>query len=235
MREDGQRASAGLVLILAWLFTLTASAQQPSRWVLNAVLASDYRRHGLSQIDSGAAVQLGVDYSHHSGFFVGGSLNDIDRGRRFGSLQADGYVGFGWNLPAWDANVALHRYGYPDAIADYDYNELSASGVFRDRFIASVSYTDELAARWGAALDAEIGWIWPLREDVEVSATIGRFRAEGLGDARYTHWNLGASKIIRRFGVDLRYYGSSLSETLVIGDPAPRWVVSLSYALAGPR
>lgn len=242
MAETRQRWSMRLIWACVWLAgPVDALAQMRSVWQVDLTVASDYRRHGLSQLDSGVWAQAGIDYRHHSGFFVGGAITNVGyEPGRFGDTgrdsQVHAYAGFGWDLDAWDANAAMHRYRYPGSLVEYDYTELTMSGVFRERLVASLSYTDALFARWGAALDYELGLIWPLARDVELAATLGEFRARGLDDTRYTHWNVGLSKIVRRLGFDVRYYDGSLSRRLPIGEPGgQRWVLSISYAIDKSR
>ena len=226
----------GAGLLACVLIAVDASAQSHSDWQAQFTVASDYRHHGLSQLTSGVAAQAAVDYRHYSGLFVGGVVNNVDYTRgSFDSqrdVQVSAYAGFGWDFPAWDFNAALHRYAYPGAVVDYDYTAVAMSAIYRERVLASVSYTDALFALWGEALDYELGLIWSLAGETELTATVGRFRARALGDTEYTHWNVGVSKIHRRLGIDVRYYGNSESRALPIGDPSGRrWVLSMSYAV----
>ena len=213
-----------------------AAGQTRSEWQASFTLGSDYRRYGLSQLNSGVAVQAGIDYRHRAGWFAGAGVANVDYGfNRFDTgrdYQVDAYVGYGWDPPAWDLSVAAHRYRYPGAVVGYDYSALTVGAIYRERVVVSTSYTDALLARWGPALDAEVGLIWPLRLDAELSATLGRFDARERATWSYTHWNVGLSKVYRRLGIDVRYYGSSLEEALPIGDPTgPHWVLSMSYAV----
>ena len=43
-----------------------------------ATLTSDYPHRGISQTDESAALQVGVDYQHGSGFFAGGWVSNVD-------------------------------------------------------------------------------------------------------------------------------------------------------------
>lgn len=233
-RQWGLRRASWLLACL--LASFGASGQAPQDWHAHVTLANDYRRYGLSQVESGVAIQAGVDYRHHSGFFAGAVASNVDyltdrfTGRDGRQLSA--YVGFAWDLPAWDINTALHRYRYPSSLIGYDYTLVSTSGVFRERLVANLSYTDALLGRWGAALNYELGLFWPVARDTELTVSLGQFHADELADNEYTHWNVGLSRIVRRVGIDVRYYGNSATSPLPIGDIAgPRWVLSLSYAI----
>jgi hypothetical protein len=75
----------------------------------------------------------------------------------------------------------------------------------------------------------------PLRGDLELGVTLGRFAVENTS-VDFTHWNVGVSKVVKRVVVDLRYYESGYDGVGYLGDPdANQYVVSVSYALHGKR
>ncbi len=49
---------------------------------------------------------------------------------------------------------------------------------------------------------------------------------------KITHWNVGASKLVGRMAIDLRYYDGNYDWRNYLGDPnAENYVLSVSYAL----
>jgi hypothetical protein len=116
---------------------------------------------------------------------------------------------------------------------DYDYNELTFSTTFRSRFSYTAGYTDRLYSRPYSAWHHELGLAQPLRFDLELSAALGQFDADVPGyGVEYTHWNIGLSKVIRRFALDLRFFETTAEAASILGDPAgDAWVLSVSYGL----
>ncbi len=118
---------------------------------------------------------------------------------------------------------------------NYDYDELSATFGFRDRVFYTASYSDSYYAGPHSALDQEVSIAFPLRGNVEVGATLGKFSIAG-GALDLTHWNFGVSKLVRRVSFDLRYYDGNYPGLSYYGDPdANHYVLSISYALRAPR
>jgi uncharacterized protein (TIGR02001 family) len=200
-------------------------------------LANDYRQHGLSQLDSGASWQLGVDYEHASGFFVGGFAANVEYAAESTwpeqrDYVVDYYAGYGWGRHDWRFNVALGRYAYPDFSYDYDYNELTLSTTFRNRFSYTAGYTDGLYSRSYAAWYQEVGFAQPLRFDLELSTALGEFSDDFPGYEDYTYWNVGLSKVIGRVALDLRFFDATAEAPSLLGDPAgDAWVLSVSYGV----
>ncbi len=198
-------------------------------------LASGYWKHGLSQND-GAALQLGVDYQHQSGFFVGASAVNVEFAREYSvaqprDVEANVYAGFSRRHPTWSWNAGLGRYSYPGAARDYAYNDVSATFGFRDRVFYTAAYSNDYYGWRRSSLDQTLSTVFPLRGDFELGAAVGKFRVEYAGP-NITHWNVGVSKLVRQFAVDLRYYDGDYAWQSYYGDPdANHYVLSLSYAL----
>ncbi len=198
-------------------------------------LASGYWKHGLSQND-GASLQLGVDYQHQSGFFVGGGAASVEFAREYSTAQprdieANVYAGFSRRHPRWSWNAGLGRYAYPGAARDYAYNDVSATLGFRDRVFYTAAYSNDYYGWGNASLDQALSAVVPLRGDFEISAAVGKFRIE-YTELNITHWNVGMSKLVQKFAVDLRYYDGDYAWQNYYGDPhANHYVLSVSYGL----
>jgi uncharacterized protein (TIGR02001 family) len=199
-------------------------------------LSNDLRRHGLSQLATGASWQAGVDYEHASGFFAGAAVANVEyaldaRYAKPREHELAYYAGFGWERRRWSLHVSLGRYSYPDTSLDYDYDALSVSATFAGRLFYTASYTDRLYSSPYSARRHELGVAQPLQGNFEISAALGRFESQTIANGSYSHWNAGVSKILRRIGLDLRYHEASLGQVSYIGDPGgDRWVLSVSYA-----
>jgi uncharacterized protein (TIGR02001 family) len=198
-------------------------------------LASAYWKRGLAQND-GASARLGVDFEHHTGFYVGAWAENVDFAYEYSheqprDLEADIYAGYHRRQERWSWNVGLGRYLYPGTAIDYDYTEITGTVGFRDRVFYTASYSDGYYAGPHAGLDQQISVAYPLHGDFEVGAALGKFEiADGVLDV--THWNVGVSKLVRRLAFDLRYYDSDYPSVSYFGDPgANHLVLSITYAL----
>ena len=212
-----------------------ALAQPTSSLDVYVTLSSDYMNRGMSQTDGAGALQAGADYRHASGFFAGAWLSNVDfaseatrsRPREF---EVDYYVGYSRDRDRLSWAVTLARYAYPDISVSYDYTELSFSLSFKDRFSYQASHTDHLLSLGTNALNQELGMTLPLYRNFELGAAVGVFRSADLQEGEYTHFNLGVSKIFKRWTFDMRYYDTNYDRVTHLGKPADRqWVVSASY------
>jgi uncharacterized protein (TIGR02001 family) len=229
-----------LLCALGLAASATAEAQDAAVGVNGYLtLGNGYWSHGLSQND-GLSVQLGVDYQHSSGFFAGGWAANVDYAIEYSQEQprdvvVDAYAGYHARSEDWSWTVVLGRYFYPGTAIPYDYGEVGGTVGFRDRVFYTASYSPRFYAQGHAALNQELSLALPLRGDLELGATLGRFALADT-DVDYTHWNIGMSKVVRRVVVDLRYYASGYDRASWLGDPnANQYVISVSYALHGKR
>ena len=228
-----RRHAPSLVAIVALASTGVALAQAPESELNGYVtLSSGYWKHGLSQSD-GATLQLGIDYQHYSGFFAYARAMNVEYPQNFPGqtrdVEASAYVGYHDRGDRWSWTVSVGRYLYPDA-GDYDYGEWSANVGFRDRVFYSVSYNEEYYAGGPSALNQEVSLAFPLPANFEVGGAVGYF--DITDGVNITHWNVGASKLIGRMAIDLRYYDGNYEYRNYLGDPRARnYVLSVSSAL----
>jgi uncharacterized protein (TIGR02001 family) len=227
------RIAPSFAIVVALASVGAARAQAPESELNGYVtLSSGYWKHGLSQND-GATLQLGIDYQHHTGFFAYARAMNVEYPQNYPGqdrdVEASAYVGYHGRGDRWSWTGSVGRYLYPGA-GDYDYGEWSASVGFRDRVFYSASYNDEYYARGTSALNQEVSFAFPLPANFEVGGAVGYFDiSEG---ASITHWNVGASKLVGRMAIDLRYYDGNYEYRNYLGDPrAQNYVLSVSSAL----
>lgn len=224
----------------SWIAIVVAFAAAGSTRAQEAVstlngyvtLSNGYWKHGLAHTD-GASLQLGIDYQHYSGFFTYVRAMNVDYPQnlpdQYRDVEVNAYVGFHDRHERWSWTVSAGRYVYPGAEA-YDYGEWSASVGFRDRLFYTASYVDDYYAGDDSALNQEIALAFPLPKNFEVGGAVGYFDVAGGPGIR--HWNVGASKLLGRMAIDLRYYDGSYDWRSYLGDPdGQHFVLSLSYAL----
>jgi uncharacterized protein (TIGR02001 family) len=204
-----------------------------------ATLSTAYWKRGFAQNNS-ASAQLGIDFEHRNGFYVGAWATNVDFAREYSQdeprrVEADLYAGYHKRHEQWSWNVGLGHYLYPATAINYNYNELSATFGFRDRLFYSAAYSDSYYALGRASLNQEVSFTYPLRGNVEIGGGVGKFRING-DVLDVTYWNVGVSKLVRRVAFDLRYYDSSYQWLSYWGDPnANHFVLSVSYALGSRR
>ncbi|HSC16702.1 MAG TPA: TorF family putative porin [Gammaproteobacteria bacterium] len=231
------RVAPWVAIVVALASTCAARAQDPESELGGYVtLSSGYWRHGLSQSD-GASLQLGVDYQHHTGFFAYARAMNVEYPQNLPGqardVEVSSYVGYHDRGDRWSWTVSVGRYVYPDA-ADYNYDEWSASVGFRDRVFYTASYNDEYYARGSSALNQEVALAFPLPGNFEVGGAVGYF--DIAAGAKITHWNVGASKLLGRMAIDLRYYDGDYYYRNYLGDPrAQNYVLSVTSALKWKR
>lgn len=238
-------ARVGFALLLSGAVigaTATSAHAQPVESLVSGyvTLTSDYRRRGLSESGGDAAVQIGGDFQHTSGFFAGAWAARIDYARPedAGSarMKVGYYAGYSRRVARWSWVATGVRYAYPGSAYDYDYNELTATIGYRGRLFVTASYIDDLFGRGASAVHSEVGTALPLPRRLEIGAALGRVMSTDAG-LEYTHWNVGLSKTFsRRIGLDLRYYDADrryLQSPVVTADPGS-WVLSATYGF-GPR
>lgn len=227
------RVAPWVAIVVALVSTCAARAQDPESELGGYVtLSSGYWKHGLSQSD-GASLQLGVDYQHYTGFFAYARAMNVeypqDLPGQTRDVEVSSYVGYHDRGDRWSWTVSVGRYVYPDA-ADYNYDEWSASVGFRDRVFYTASYNDEYYARRTSALNQEVSLAFPLPGNFEVGGAVGYFDISA--GAKITHWNVGASKLLGRIAIDLRYYDGNYYYRNYLGDPrAQNYVLSVTSAL----
>lgn len=237
-RGSGAARRTAACLLCALGAAAAPAAAQPQTSQINAYLtvATDARARGLSQLDGDTAVRVGLDYEHARGFFAGGVVGNvsyaIDAGRaRPREELLELYTGYLWRGAEWGFTGSVGHYDYPDTAFDYDYTELAAVVDFRDRYFYRVAYTDDLLSLGYRALGHELGVSIALPADFELGASLGRLDARD-DPLEYTHYNIGVSRLVGRFGLDLRRYGTSREVVGYLGSSAAeQWVFSLSYAI----
>ena len=230
-------APSWVAVVVTLACSAAARAQDPVSDVNGYVtLSSGYWKHGLAQSD-GAALQLGIDYQHYTGFFAYARAMNVDYPQNYEGQSRDvewsAYVGYHNRRGYWSWTASLGRYGYPETDG-YDYDEVSGSVGFRDRVFYTASYNDEYYARGSSALNQEVSVSFPLPAEIEIGGAVGYFDVSG--GPKITHWNLGVSKLVGRTALDLRYYDGNYERRNYLGDPdADHYVLSVSYALRGKR
>jgi uncharacterized protein (TIGR02001 family) len=228
--------SLGTVLLL--LSGEIAHAQQSDASLrVSFSLGSDYKHNGLSLTNSDPTARFSADYEHPSGFFAGGFVSNVDfaaedsfrKPRRY---QANLYAGYFWRGTNWAANVSLARYLYPELIVSYDYTQASVNFSFQDKFFFGATRSSDYLSIYRNSYQYRVGVVQPTALDLEIGLNAGRFRSEGVFYTAYSFWDLGLSRALGRFALDLRYHDNTYRRASLLGDSGTdRWVFSVTTAL----
>lgn len=201
-------------------------------------VGTDARNRGLSQVyDDDTATEVGIDFYFPSRAFAGAAISNVSYPTRTQSLKSREYLiklyaGYGWERSNWNITTSLGYYRYPDTTIDYDYSDLTLVIGYRDRLFYNLSVSNDFLSSSNAAVNHEVGITWPLAWNIELSAALGEFDSRGPASS-YTHHNVGVTKLLGPFSLDLRRYDTSRE---VVGrwgsSAADDWVLSVSYAFS---
>ena len=204
------------------------------------LIGSDYKHNGLSLTNSAPTARVSVDYQHTSGFFVGGFVSNVEFAaeenfRKPRELEGNFYAGYTWRKSNWATNVSLSRYLYPDLIISYDYTQAAVNFSFKDKYFLGATRSTDYLSIYRSAYQYRAGIALPTVLDLEVGLNAGRFRSGGVFDIEYSYWDVGLSRAVGQFALDLRYHENTYDRASLIGDGGTdRWVFSAAIAIV-PR
>lgn len=233
-----EQAILTALALVALLSGIPAAQAQAERGAMHGTisLSSDYILNGLSQTYDEPSLRVSLDFEHESGFFAGGSLSNVgylaeERFQTPRDTQIDIYAGYVWRQDRWMANLTVSRYRYPGIRRSYDYTQATANVSFRDRYFLAVSRSSSFLSIYDAAEIYRAGVALPWVRNIEVGINAGKFKSRGRFDTSYTFWDVGLSRPMGRFALDLRYHGNSYERWSLLGNSADhQWVLSMTYA-----
>jgi len=227
------------LLGLALLAPLPAIAEStsPHHFAVTGWLVSDYVFRGLSQNDEDPALQVGLDYTHDSGFYAGAWASPVDFNDQSGAdLEVDTYVGYTHKLgDSVTGDVQLIRYNYPgtESGVNLDYNEVIGKLTFIERIILLVGYSNDVFSSGQSGLYTNVTVNWSLPYELTLATGIGHYRFEkGLYSAAdgYTDYSVGLSRVWGKLTTALTYTDTNNSGVTLFGKIAEnRVALSLKY------
>ena len=188
-------------------------------WNGSVALTSDYVYRGVSQTSGGAALQLGLDYLDHAGWFIGAWGSNVDPYPGYAaSTELDLYAGLGGSVGdrfTWRGTYTHYQYVRDPRAANYSHNELAAALTYLDLVAASVSYQPDSSvysdlgfARKRATLAYEMTGRLPLRAGFALTAGAGYYDLHDSFGVRYWAGDAGLSYSYRRLGLSLLHFSS---------------------------
>ncbi len=202
-----------------------------------AALTSDYRFRGVSQTESGPAVQAGLVLTQESGLYAGVWGSNVKfytpPGTPTGSatekanLELDPYLGYAGSLDFVpgkpNLDVGMWYYAYPNAkdlnwleyYAKLGFNDAVVAG---DNILATVNFTNEFVGTENNAWYFSLGYALPFGESgFGANATVGYTKASDYdfnkGKDHYVDWKAGITysfKAIEGFTAELAAVGTNI-------------------------
>jgi len=202
----------------------TASAELSS----TVAVVSDYTFNGVSQTDSGPALQASLDYGHESGAYVGTWASNVDFGENEDTnLEWDFYVGHYAALTSAanvDYGIAYYTYhGDDDFSEDYAYGEVYSKfdvssdmgtselnlwyawdyfGTEAGHYIVQVAHTLEVAENHN------------VRVSVDQSTTTDDEKWQWFGEDSYIHYKAAYQTSLEGFDIEVAYENTNIDEDL---------------------
>ena len=168
----------------------------------DVAVTSDYIYRGFSESNHKAAVQLDLHASLASGTFAGVWISSLDRNHRpWAAVDLEEYIGQRFDLNSeWNTSVTVTNYSYQGGhqVYSYDYQQLSASVSYMDRWSLMVSAIPNAVRYWGEymygrypAYDAEMSGQWTLFRGLSVTGGAGYYLFTGTNAAVNVRSSLG--------------------------------------------
>lgn len=215
--------SATKLLLATALATSTSMAAAEVTFSGNVALTSDYVYRGISQTDSGAAIQGGFDLEHSSGFYAGVWASNLDFDDN-SDIETDVYAGFSGeftNMVGYDVGVLY--YGYPDSSdandGDYDFTEVYGSLSYDfgpAALTGGVNYSsDFFGVDTGNATYLYVGLDVPLPNDFGLGFHYGDQSIDGengASDFDYNDWKVSLTKSWSGFDFAVDYTDTDLDD-----------------------
>ena len=225
------------VIVLASLGSLVCAPHALSSELSGvATLTSEYIYRGLQMSDGDPAIQLGADYEHDTGLFVGIWASTIDIRSAIGSrdTELDYYAGFHYEAESpITATITVLRYSYPGqtGVHSYDYNEVLLGATWLEHYSIELGYTSNLYGLDRIGRHWELRSEWPIANAWVIGAALGGNDMSDAGVSHYLHWDVGASARFSRLTFDLRWYDNEQPDGFAARSSANSQVVlSISAA-----
>jgi uncharacterized protein (TIGR02001 family) len=199
-------------VLLAGALLVAAGAANAGVTVTPAVV-SDYDFRGISQSAKDPALQLGVNYTHESGFYAGLWGSNVDFGPGDPNVEVDAFAGFtGGDAQqsfGWDVGAVYYTYV---SESDFNYPEIYA-GVSKGPISAKLYYSWDFAGTSTDAFYLTADGTFPIGDTgfaalAHLGYNFGDFWDEAYGDG-YIDWAVGVQKAFGNFTVALKYIDGS--------------------------
>ncbi|MFV8784065.1 TorF family putative porin [Microbulbifer sp. SA54] len=213
---------AGSALAMA-IFSGAAVAEDGPSFSANIGVVSDYKFRGVSQSDTGPAVQGGVDLDMGNGFYLGTWASQVDfaYGADETEFEQDFYGGYaGETAGGVGYDVGYIYYAYHGSDQDEDYQEIYGSLSFGDLSLG-FAYSDDYWYQAGEFYYLNAGYSFDLGNDIALglSAGLNLFDEEIFldGSDSYIDYNVSLSKEFGGLALSASLIGTDASKAECYG------------------
>jgi uncharacterized protein (TIGR02001 family) len=212
-------ASLLLALLIASPFVAQAQAPAPAAapepppvhtFVPKISVYSEYEFRGISQSSEHPALQLNLDYTHASGFYLGLFATNIKwlkdtaetlGGNTRGAIEVDIFGGYRKEIfPDTTVDVGYLRYEYPRSKDFFNNPKVNTdevyAGITWKWLNAKVSYAFSDAfgvfnSEGSTFVEANIAYPWPWNEKLTITGHVGHQKFENNEPLDYTVYKVG--------------------------------------------
>lgn len=184
----------------------------------NVSMTSEYRFRGVSLSDKDFALQGGLDYSHDSGFYVGGWASSLAASDEYGELEVDLYGGYAGEIDGISFDIGGLLYAFPtgDHSVQTDYFEVYGSVGVDLGFASATIGTAYAFSNDGTGNDDNI-YLY-----TNIDATIPETPVTMSVHLGYEDGAFGDKKLDWSLGASVSYSGLDFGITYVDTDQAGR-------------
>lgn len=189
----------------------------------NATLTSDYVWRGSTQTHGDPAVQAGFKVAGASGFYgsVWGSSVELAPDTH-ASSELDSTLGWSKALSDdWALDVNVLRYQYPSTTVDLNWTELNSTLTFKNKYWASLGWSDEALGYDASGAYALVGAKFPVNDKLRFEAAFAHYFLDDtvVAEDGYTHGSVSAVWAFHApFEVRVTAHGTDSNAKHVFGD-----------------
>jgi uncharacterized protein (TIGR02001 family) len=204
--------------------------------------ASAYIFRGITESDGNGAAQVDLHASTSAGTYLGVFVSTLSRVQGRGPhFELEEYLGHRFNLSqTWSAALTAVNYSYLDSNLPLsgDYQELSASLTYLDRWTLSVSaapnavrYVQHYRLGRYPAYVADLSGQLPLVGPLFATAGVGYYSLTGPEPGGYLYGNAGLAFEYKALRMEAGYYATQerAQELFPYGEASNRVAVTISW------
>lgn len=217
--------------LVAASITLSLPSPAAGIWGGSIGAASDYVSRGITLSSGEPSVQADGHYVSNSGWFAGASAARVRQAAGSGgAAELSAYFGSTRAITAnWTGRMTAAHYAYPGIAPRevYDYDELSASLVGRNRWFLSVAVSPDRGADTTrgtvskrTALAYDLILRQPLAQGLSASLGMGYNDLHRLVGVGYLYWNAGLTYERGPMHVALTFIGTDATAKSLFYDNA---------------
>jgi uncharacterized protein (TIGR02001 family) len=218
MTKNIAAAVTASALALAISGSIAQAEESGPSFSANVSVTTDYRFRGISQTDSGPALQGGVDLDLGNGVYLGTWASQVDfaYGADETKFEQDFYGGYaGETAGGVGYDVGYIFYAYHGSDKDEDYQEVYGSLSFGDASLG-FAYSDDYWFQSGEFYYLSAGYSFALPSDValDLSAGLNLFDEEIFldGSDSYIDYSVSVSKDFAGVSLSAALVGTDVSD-----------------------